>query len=113
MASLSTIFFVLAAANFGFAGYYYYTSTKRADRISKKKINEISEGAKQQSGSIFRVRTDNIDLNQYDFSQVIKTINSYIDHFNEINKNINKATEVVSIISGLALIMSGIILVLI
>lgn len=48
MIYISIIFFILALASFGFAGYYFYESTKKADKISKDAIDIISEGLNQQ-----------------------------------------------------------------
>jgi hypothetical protein len=92
MVCLSIIFFILAVANFVFAGYYFYESRKRADKISKKTVDEINEGAEQKVGSKVTINANIISLGQYDFSKVIKTINSYIDNFNKTNKNVNRAT---------------------
>lgn len=112
MSNLYIIFFILSATNFGFAIYYFRISIKSADKISKKIINEINKGKEQIIGnqkphSSVTIKADNININQYDFSQVIKTLNSNIDHFNKTNKNVNIATGIVSTIAGIALLISS------
>lgn len=110
MVYLGIVFIILAVANFGFAGYYFYESRKKADKISKETINKIGEEEKKHSGSSIIMKADNINFNQYNFSQVIKTINAYIDNFNKTNRNVNIATGIVSIIAAIVLIISGIII---